>query len=47
VISESAADRQRAKQRARQVDDARPTLNAIGRVLDRVNTLERFLIRRS
>jgi hypothetical protein len=34
------------EQFARQVDDALPTIDAIRRVLDRINWLERFLPRR-
>jgi hypothetical protein len=46
IISDTEADRRRNEQHARQVDDARPTLDAIRGVLDRVNKLERFLPRR-
>jgi hypothetical protein len=44
--SQVEEDRRRAKQRDRQVEDARATLDAIKGVLDRVNALERFLPRR-
>jgi hypothetical protein len=44
--SQVEEDRRRAKQRDRQVEDARATLGAIKGVLDRVNALERFLPRR-
>jgi hypothetical protein len=46
IISDRDADRRRDEQHFRQVDDARPALDAIDRVLDRVNALERFLVRR-
>lgn len=44
--SQVEEDHRRAEQHDRQVEDARATLNAIRGVLDRVNTLERFLPRR-
>ena len=37
-------DQRRDEQFARQVDDALPTIDAIRAVLDRINTLERFLV---
>jgi hypothetical protein len=39
-------DQRRDEQFARQVDDALPTIDAVRSVLDRINTLERFLLRR-
>lgn len=39
-------DQRRDEQFARQVDDALPTIDAIRGVLDRINSLERFLPRR-
>jgi hypothetical protein len=39
-------DQRRDEQFARQVDDALPTIDAVRSVLDRINTLERFLPRR-
>lgn len=37
-------DQRRDEQFARQVDDALPTIDAIRAVLDRINSLERFLV---